>query len=153
MNRFFIVIITLFISFNIAIAQEEEEAQAFSTKDQKIEELMEILGSEEQYQAYISIGLDNLIKKYGSELTESNARILREESVAMVKKFLDTDMKRIYSKYLTEKEIVDLIAFYNSETGQRFRQMQPIITTEIQAVLMTKYMEDFKASLAEKLKQ
>lgn len=153
MNRFLIVLVTLFVSFNIAIAQQAEEVQTMSSKDQKIEELMEILGSEEQYQAYINVGLDNLIKKYGSQITESNAKILREESIEMVKRFLDTDMKRIYSKYLTEKEIVDLIAFYNSETGHRFRQIQPLITQEINQVMVNKYMEEFKVNLAEKLKQ
>ena len=129
-----------------------QEVTSISSKDQKINQLIDILGSEEQYQAFINVGLDNLIKKYGSKLTDSNVKILREESLQMIQRFLDTDMKAIYSKYLSEKEIDDLITFYSSETGKRFRQMQPLITTEINQVMMNKYMEEFKLNIANQLK-
>lgn len=122
-----------------------------SSKDQKIDQLMDILGSEEQYQAFINVGLDNLIKKYGSKLTDSKVKLLREESLQMIQRFLETDMKAIYGKYLAEREIDDLIAFYSSETGKRFRQMQPLITQEINQVMMNKYMEEFKDNIAKQL--
>ncbi|WP_235297465.1 DUF2059 domain-containing protein [Portibacter marinus] len=124
-----------------------------TSKEKKIDELVEILGSEEQYQAFINVGLDNLIKKYGDNLTDSNIKLMREESLDLVHRFLENDLKVIYAKYLTENEIQDLIDFYGSETGKRFRQMQPLITQEINQLMMTKYMEEFKVNIAEKLRQ
>ncbi len=136
-----------------AVGLNAQQALEKTSKDKKIEELIQILGSEEQYQAFINVGLDNIISKYGDKLSESNVKILREESINLVKNFLDNDLKSIYSKFLTEKEIEDLIAFYSSETGIRFRQMQPLITQEINQVMISKYMGEFQNNIAEKLKQ
>lgn len=129
-----------------------QDSAAVELKEKKIDELIEILGSKEQYEAFINVGLDNILKKYGNKLTESNVKILREESLQLIQTFLQTDLKRIYSKYLSANEIQDLIDFYSSPTGMRFRQMQPLITTEINQVMVNKYMEAFKENIASKLK-
>lgn len=129
-----------------------QDSAAVELKEKKIDELIEILGSKEQYEAFINVGLDNILKKYGNKLTESNVKILREESLQLIQTFLKTDLKRIYSKYLSANEIQDLIDFYSSPTGMRFRQMQPLITTEINQVMVNKYMEAFKENIASKLK-
>ena len=60
-------------------------------------------------------------------------------------------MKNIYDKYLTEQELDDLIAFYSSETGRRFRQVQPMISQEINQVMINKYMTEFKEVIAKRL--
>ena len=127
------------------------QSQVQSEKSIKIDQLIKILGSEEQYQAFINVGLSNLVEKYGSKLAETDKKILREESVNLVKRFLENDMKSIYDKYLTEQELEDLIIFYSSETGRRFRQIQPMISQEINQVMMSKYMGEFKEVIAARL--
>ena len=114
------------------------------SKSEKIDQLISIVGSKQQYESFATVGVNALVAKYGKELTESDKEIMKEESISLVKRFLETDMKNIYDKYLTETEIEDLINFYSSETGRRFRQIQPLITQEISSVKMNKYMEEFK---------
>ncbi len=142
----------IILFFAIFLAVQHLSAQDVSSaKARKINELIQVLGSEEQYQSFINVGLENLVAKYGSQLAETDKQILREEAIQLVRTFMENDMKRIYDKYLTEKEIDDLIAFYSSDTGRRFRQIQPMISQEINQVMLTKYLNDFKEIIAARL--
>jgi len=139
-------ILFLSLSLNFSFAQAIN-----SSKADKIDQLIKVLGSEEQYQSFINVGLDNLVAKYGPQLAETDKQILREEALNLVKTFMENDMKNIYDKYLTEQELDDLIAFYSSETGRRFRQVQPMISQEINQVMINKYMTEFKEVIAKRL--
>lgn len=148
MKSIYLTILLILVSSSIAVSQSSID---LGTKAEKIDQFVSLLGSEEQFENFVNSGMDMIIEKYKNNLSEQDKKILLEESVNMVKKFLENDLRRIYDKYLTEKELDDLIDFYSSETGRRFRLIQPSLTAEIQKVMVEKYTEEFTEIITERL--
>ncbi|MEL6988085.1 MAG: DUF2059 domain-containing protein [Bacteroidota bacterium] len=139
------------VMFSLLLTIANLHAQNLSSKNQKINELIQLIGSKDQYDNFINTGMKVILKKYENNLTESDVAILKQGAIDLVDTFLKNDLRNIYAKFLTEAEVCDLIDFYKSETGQRFRKIQPMIGAEIQEVIMTKYVEDFKIKLQNQL--
>ncbi|WP_028980442.1 DUF2059 domain-containing protein [Sporocytophaga myxococcoides] len=75
------------------------------------------------------------------------------EAKELSKKLVNVEMIEIYDKHFTEKEVKDLIAFYESPTGQKFIEKTPEITKDMMNVMMSKYMSDFQERIKKKLEE
>jgi hypothetical protein len=74
-------------------------------------------------------------KRLEAEMDESAQRILTRLRAEFPKRInmgemLEIVMLEVYGKYFTEAEVKDLIAFYNTPTGQKFIKILPQISAE-----------------------
>lgn len=56
------------------------------------------------------------------------------------KKYVEDLLYPIYDKFFTEKELTDLIAFYKSETGQKFISVTPQLVEETNKITQSKLL-------------
>lgn len=128
------------LAFSMCVFSQDRIAPA---KKAKIEKLIEVTGSlkigammgkavvNQMYQAY---------QKMGTSIPDSVFKIMENEigiiidNEMKVKSGLIDQICGIYDKYYSEKNIDDLLQFYNSETGKKVIATLPDVTQESMAV-------------------
>jgi hypothetical protein len=73
-----------------------------------------------------------------------------DEMKKMTKKAMSNDFPEIYDKYFEEKDIDDLITFYESPVGKKLIELTPEIQKEFMQVFMTDYIPKFQKKVEEK---
>lgn len=100
------------------------------TKDEKIKELMEVMGTKNN----MNNVLNNMVTQYKSiypQISEEYwKKTISDENV----NDLLNKMTPLYSKYYTEKEINDLVAFYKTPTGKKMVETMPQLMNESMAI-------------------
>lgn len=119
-------------------------ASAQTSKDVKISELLETMGSTQamktSYEYMISYYKQNN-PQISPEYWDKAATLVNYED--LIKKLVP-----LYSKHFTEQEIEDLIAFYRTTTGKKMIDKMPVILQESMEIGRTWGME-----LAQKLEK
>jgi hypothetical protein len=78
---------------------------------------------------------------------------MMNETKELSKKLINEEMVQIYDNHFTHQEIKDLIAFYESSTGQKMLKVAPEISKDLMNAMSEKYMPDFQAKLTKKLEE
>lgn len=84
---------------------------------------------------------------------EEYSEFLVAETKILSKKLIDEESVNIYDKYLTHKEVKDLIKFYKTKTGQKFIQVTPEISSDLMKAMSEKYLPEFQEKLKNKMQK
>jgi hypothetical protein len=117
--------------------------------------LLESMNMKETYSKILERLTDNLISKIPT--LKNN----RDKIIGFYKKYIGweaikDDQAEIYKKYFSIKEIKDLMAFYETETGKKTLSILPEIMAEGQALAQKKmiaHIDELKKIIAESLKK
>ena len=74
-----------------------------------------------------------------------------EESRAVSKKMVYTDLVQIYDQQFTHQEIKDYISFYKTPAGQKMITLMPSIQNELMQRLSQNHMPELQAKFKDKL--
>jgi len=112
-------------------------------KGADIRQLIEMTGASklgiQMADAFIQ-SLSQGLKTQHPETSDRVITVIRNEVIAICKEQVDApgglmdQMIPVYDKYLTDKEIRELIAFYQTDTGKKVIEALPKITSEAIAV-------------------
>jgi hypothetical protein len=78
---------------------------------------------------------------------------LTNETKELSKKILNEEMPKIYEKYFDQKDIKNLIKFYESATGQKMLEKTPEISKEMMDLMTTKYLPEFQQKMETKIEE
>lgn len=152
MKNYLLAASFILLSFTPILGQKKQE---------DIKKLFSIMQSEKMmdamYENIVSSFSDYAKTQFGDESggdkMEEYLKFVMEESKAMLKSLMQEDMVSIYDSYFTEKEINDLIEFYQSSTGKKFLKSSPDIMKETMDIMLTKYLPDMQKRFMEKLEE
>jgi hypothetical protein len=106
--------------------------QTASLKEQKIRELLSIMGENERYVQMQKSMIDAICK--------SNPRVKKETLTEMASQINPKEIVElvipIYEKYYSVEDIDQIIAFYKSPTGQKILQVIPKLMQETMEVVI-----------------
>jgi uncharacterized protein len=152
MKNYLLVASFVLVSFSTIFGQKKQE---------DIKKLFSIMQSEKMMDAMY----ENIVSSFseyaktqfsdesGADKMEDYLKFVMEESKAMLKRLMEEDMVSIYDGYFSEKEIDDLIEFYQSSTGKKFLKSSPDIMKETMDIMLTKYLPEMQSRLMEKLEE
>ncbi len=119
-----ILIIILFLTLSNQISFSQSDS--FNVK---LKTLIELNGGEKAFKSAVNMML--------SQFKNSKSNVPEEFWDDFEKEMLTTSIDDlvqliapVYNKYLTEKELDDIINFYNTPTGKKFGDLTPSITQE-----------------------
>lgn len=144
MKKLLIIVFACIVSFQVS-AQNKQD---------KIIKLLSLMQSEQM----IDKMFDNMVQvmkqqnkgELESEKEEELMAYVMDEMKKMTKKAMSDDFPAIYDKYFEEKDIDDLIAFYESPVGKKLIEVTPEIQKEFLQVFMTDYVPEFQRKVEEK---
>ncbi|CAM3604200.1 DUF2059 domain-containing protein [Elizabethkingia occulta] len=119
-----ITILFLIMTGSLIFAQEQTISPVKKEKIKTFLKLTNVLGVANQV-------MDNMINSYQTYYKQVPAEYWNElkKETASTKDFEEL-LIPIYSKYYTEKELDDIIAFYKTPTGQKVIKTMPDMTKE-----------------------
>lgn len=119
-----ITILFLIMTGSLIFAQEQTISPAKKEKIKTFLKLTNVLGVANQV-------MDNMINSYQTYYKQVPAEYWNElkKETSNTKDFEEL-LIPIYSKYYTEKELDDIIAFYKTSTGQKVIKTMPDMTKE-----------------------
>ncbi|AQX84222.1 DUF2059 domain-containing protein [Elizabethkingia bruuniana] len=119
-----ITILLLILAASLTFAQEQTVSPAKKEKIKTFLKLTNVLGVANQV-------MDNMINSYQTYYKQVPAEYWDElkKETANTNDFEEL-LIPIYSKYYTEKELDDIIAFYKTSTGQKVIKTMPDMTKE-----------------------
>lgn len=117
-------ILFLIVTSSLIFAQEQTISPAKKEKIKTFLKLTNVLGIANQV-------MDNMINSYQTYYKQVPAEYWNElkKETSNTKDFEEL-LIPIYSKYYTEKELDDIIAFYKTSTGQKVIKTMPDMTKE-----------------------
>ncbi|MDX8569811.1 DUF2059 domain-containing protein [Elizabethkingia sp. HX XZB] len=117
-------ILFLIVTSSLIFAQEQTISPAKKEKIKTFLKLTNVLGVANQV-------MDNMINSYQTYYKQVPAEYWNElkKETSNTKDFEEL-LIPIYSKYYTEKELDDIIAFYKTSTGQKVIKTMPDMTKE-----------------------
>lgn len=86
---------------------------------------------------------DSLMNARSNELMQATMKATR----VILKKMMDEDMVVLYDKYFSQKEINDYIAFYKSESGQKFIKVTPDLSKDLMTIVVKKYVPEIQNTI------
>ncbi|CAF1259360.1 unnamed protein product [Rotaria sordida] len=142
------IMIVVFMIFTLTQGKPTHVLSSTNIKD-NIKHLLSLTGIENEYARFLSFlkiypPTDNTkIRALYDELFSTNAYV--------------SDLVRLYAKYYTLDEIMELIDFYSSPLGKKllqanhelYRQMEDIMLTKISDYIFTSAEHGFNIPLAE----
>lgn len=75
---------------------------------------------------------------------QANMDKMTKMVIDITNRLMNEDMVAIYDKYYTETEIEQLVAFYESKTGQKMVAISPELNKEMLSIMMTKYLPEIQ---------
>ncbi|AQX07641.1 DUF2059 domain-containing protein [Elizabethkingia ursingii] len=119
-----ITILLLIIAASLTFAQEQTVSPAKKEKIKTFLKLTNVLGVANQV-------MDNMLSSYQTYYKQVPTEYWNElkKETANTNDFEEL-LIPIYSKYYTEKELDDIIAFYKTSTGQKVIKTMPDMTNE-----------------------
>lgn len=117
------------------------------TKQESIKELFHLMQKDSIVDRTITSMMPSLLKmiqKKDSVLTESDMKSLNPK-LQMAKDLsskIQIDEMALYDKYFSQNEIVVLIAFYKTQTGQKLIELAPKIQDDLRLIVQQKYMHE-----------
>ncbi|MCL1671148.1 DUF2059 domain-containing protein [Elizabethkingia ursingii] len=119
-----ITILFLIIAASLTFAQEQTVSPAKKEKIKTFLKLTNVLGVANQV-------MDNMLSSYQTYYKQVPTEYWNElkKETANTNDFEEL-LIPIYSKYYTEKELDDIIAFYKTSTGQKVIKTMPDMTNE-----------------------
>ncbi len=117
------------------------------TKQESIKELFHVMQKDSVIDRTLTSMMPSLTKMAqgkDSTLTETERNSLNSK-LQMAKdisaKMLIEEMA-LYDKYFSQKEILELITFYKTQSGRKLIEQTPKIQNELKLILQQKYMQD-----------
>jgi hypothetical protein len=117
------------------------------TKQESIKELFHLMKKDSIVDRTFTSMMPSLLKmiqKKDSTLTETERNSLNSK-LQMAKDIsikLQIEEMALYDKYFSQNEILDLIAFYKSQSGRRFIELSPKIQNDLMLIIMQKYRQE-----------
>lgn len=148
------VILTFFIAFLSLWSNAQD-------KSSDLKRLFEVMQSEKMIDEMMNSMLPILKQQASTHIQGENAQqryeiyieFIIEETRAITKRLVDEDMVQLYDKHFTHEEIKDLIAFFESATGQKMLEVTPALTQEVMQITVDKYMPELQEKLTNKLQE
>lgn len=88
--------------------------------------------------------------EYGQDLSEEDKKEIFEQIVSKYDHI--GDFLHVYKKYYEAEDVLNLIAFYKTKTGQKFLESQPQIVQDLMG-LMAINTADFINEITEEIKK
>jgi uncharacterized protein len=117
------------------------------TKQESIKELFHLMQKDSIIDRTLTSMMPSLLKmtqRKDSTLTETERNSLNSK-LQMAKDIsikMQIEEMALYDKYFSQKEILDLIAFYKTQSGRRLIELTPKIQNELMLIVQQKYMQD-----------
>jgi hypothetical protein len=117
------------------------------TKQESIKELFHLMQKDLIVDRTLTSMMPSLLKmtqRKDSTLTEternslnSKLQLAKDLSIKM-----QIDEMALYDKYFSQNEILDLIAFYKTQSGRRLIELSPKIQNDLMVIVQQKYMQE-----------
>jgi hypothetical protein len=117
------------------------------TKQESIKELFHLMHKDSTIDRTLTSMMPSLTKmtqRKDSTLAENERNSLNSK-LQMAKDIsikMQIEEMALYDKYFSQKEILDLIAFYKTQSGRRLIELTPKIQNELMLIVQQKYMQD-----------
>jgi len=135
-------IVIVLILFVFAIANSYSQS-----KEESIKELFHLMQKDSIIDRTLTSMMPfliNMTQRKDLTLTETERNSLN--SKLQLARDLSTKMQIeeivLYDKYFSQKEILDLITFYKTQSGQRLIELTPKIQNDLRLIIQQKYMQD-----------
>ena len=130
------------------------------TKEESVKELMLAMRQEEIIDKSFSSVLPAIQKQMEEQLghdqtkkSEELYKYTMQVAADMAKSMVNNDLAAIYDKLFSHAEIIDLITFYRTPTGQKTLSMMPEMQKQIMSVMISKYMPDMQEKIRQRTLQ
>ena len=124
-------IILLLIVICVPLSAETE-------KEKLAKRAIELSGMEESFN-FVKEMFNDEKSLGGQSMTEKERKIMNNE-LSMMMDYLRKDMVKIYTENYTEKELKDIIKFYESPTGKSLIKKMPAMQKQIYEDLVNNYI-------------
>lgn len=150
-KQFFIFILLFLFSVNISAQNKTDDLNKLlklmrleTMIDAQLKEMIPIF----KHQAREQIQGNDAEQKIDQYLS-----YMMDEMKNITERLVQEDVANVYDKHFTDEEIKDLIAFYESPTGQKSLDKTPEITADMMTLMMTKYMPELQERLRTRLEK
>lgn len=121
-----------------------------SEKNQKIKRLFTIMQTDkmidQSFDQIVAAQKAN-IKSLDKEKTEKIEKMMAHSKE--LAKLMVNDLAGVYAQHYTEEDIEVLIRFYETPTGKKTIELQPLLVGEMMKLMQTKYMPMMMENLKE----
>jgi len=152
MKKFIWTSTLFFIAFSSLQAQDKSSdlktLLGLMQQEKMIDQMMSNMSSVMKQQAQSQITGEEAEQKL-----ENYIQFMTEELKALTLQLVTEDLPSIYDKHFSHQEIKDLIAFYQSSTGQKMIEKTPEISKDLLGIMMNKYLPDFQQKLMQKMQE
>ena len=127
-------------------------AQVDEKYSKTLKEMFAMTGSEENYRVAIQQIFERFKKKYPNVGEEVWAEMRHDFSSSSFTSLIEM-LVPIYNKYMTQKELEELIVFYKTPLGKKFTKTYPLILQESMQIGESwgmKIQQDFQGKMKEK---
>ena len=142
-----LLVLFILVTANL-VAHSQNDVSSYA---QTLSKMMEVSGQKATFKASISKMVD-LIKQQKSEVPAETWTEFEQAFLSASHEELVTMLVPVYQKHLSEADLKNVIAFYQSPAGRKFAEKTPIITTECMQVgqqwgmkIAQQFMEKIKA--------
>jgi len=136
-NAVLLLVLCVFVSSN-----------SFSqTKQESIKELFQLMQKDSIIDRTLTSMMPYLTKMTQRKdstltVTERNSLNSKLQLVKDISTKMQIDEMALYDKYFSQKEILDLIAFYKTQAGRRLIEITPKIQNDLMLIIQQKYMQE-----------
>jgi len=120
-----IILTIFFLTFTFSSTYCQE-----TTIENKIRKMMDVLGASQRFETVIDNMIELEKESYPSSISDKYWSLFKEKSKNDSFNNLVELLVPIYKKHLSESEIDSIIAFYESEAGQKMVNKFPLISQE-----------------------
>lgn len=157
MKKIILLIAIAFLSFSFANAEpaKKETIQELlkvmkidSTLDKTFNNIFPTIVESIKAQ-YLDSAKSEELDELFFDLTNEMTKIMKD----ITRRMIDEDMVNVYQKYFTEEDILEMIKFHKSPTGQKLVDATPAITQDMMSIMFTKYMPYIQERMMELAKE
>lgn len=120
---------SFFFSLFLLIISSVSFSQSTETYQETLKKMFQVSGAEDTYATVIGSILDI----FRAQHTEVSPNVWDELESELNRSAIDDLAEMlvpVYSKYISEKDLQEVIAFYETPVGKKYAQYNPVITQE-----------------------
>jgi len=121
-----ILLVSICLLVSKTINAQEDISEAYKNT---VIEMFNVTGTEKLYTTMIN-GMFDMFKRQNTEVSDENWTKLQKEFLKSSIRDLNDLLVPVYHKHLNIEDIKSVIAFYKSESGQKFVEKTPLIMQE-----------------------
>ncbi len=135
-------LVLIFVLCTFAISNSYSQ-----TKQESIKELFHLMQKDSIIDRTCTTMMPFLLKmtqRKDSTLTDTERNSLNStlQKVKDISAKMQVEEMALYDKYFSQNEILDLIAFYKTQSGRRFIELTPKIQNDLMLIVQQKYTQE-----------